>query len=200
LENFGEVIKNGPITCRIQRDTSFGHTRGARQSYFDDCFDETGTWARGENPERAFVRRFGTINGLATHDSVTVVGSCVGSSCRPARYSSAGASAGSSEPGTVHYSAPSETSYAVAGVPAAGTRSGAVFHMSGTSTASPQVAREFAIGYLRSDILRFETHVSATAHPQELLGSPIETANEADRARLGGRTLCQVSAGSDRAV
>jgi hypothetical protein len=157
LENIGEVMKHGPISCRIQRDTSFGHTRGARQSYFDDCFDETfdytGTWATGENPERAFVRRFGTINGLATHDSVTVVGGCVGSSGRPARYSSAGASAGSSEPGTVHYSAPSETSYAVAGVPAAGTRSGAVFHMSGTSTAAPQVARDFAVTYLRGAVL-----------------------------------------------
>jgi hypothetical protein len=193
LVNIGEVMKKGPISCRIQRDTSFGQTRGARQSYFDDCFDETfddtGTWAAGENPERAFVRRVGTINGLATHDSVTVVGGYVGSSGRPAPYSAVGASVGSFEPGTVHHSAPSETSYAVAGVPAAGTRSGVVFHMSGTSTAAPQVAREFAVGYLRSDGSRFEMHISAAAHSVELLRSPVEVDNEVDRSRLRRRLL-----------
>jgi hypothetical protein len=144
------ILACGPIACRIQRDINpFGYAVGARQSYFDDP-------AHGGDPRRpsrtgpgAFVQRYGTINGLATHDEVTVVGGYVGETLRPAFYSSAAevampemALAG------VHCVARSETNPAVLGVIGAGTRSGSVFRLSGTSTAAPQVARAMASAYL----------------------------------------------------
>jgi hypothetical protein len=194
LANIRSVMANGPMSCRIQRDNNpFGYAQGARQSYFDDAFDEsfdpTGQWATGDNPERAFVRRFGTLNGLATHDLVTVVGAFVESSKgpHPARYSSAGTTGGSFAPGTVHCSARSETSYAVPGVTAAGTRSGAVFHLSGTSTAAPQIARQLAVAYMTKGSSRSEVAVSGAAHLVQSLGRPVGE-NES-RVRLGERLL-----------
>lgn len=150
LTKLSEILACGPIACRIQRDINpFGYAVGARQSYFDDP-------AHGGDPRHpnrtgpgAFVQRYGTINGLATHDAVTVVGGYVGSTLRPAFYSSAAevaipevALAG------VHCAARSETNPAVLGVSGAGTRSGSVFRLSGTSTAAPQVARAMALAYL----------------------------------------------------
>ncbi|MGR6130526.1 hypothetical protein, partial [Paenibacillus sp. SER-28] len=66
---------------RIQRDDDpSDHPRGARQSYFDDPRDEPfgtdGALAKIDTLS-ASTRRFGTLNGLATHDRVTVVGGFV---------------------------------------------------------------------------------------------------------------------------
>jgi hypothetical protein len=150
LTKLTEILASGPIACRIQRDINpFGYAVGARQSYFDDP-------VHGGDPRRpnragpgAFVQRYGTINGLATHDAVTVVGGYVGSTLRPAFYSSA-AEVALSEAALagVHCVARSETNPAVLGVLGAGTRSGSVFRLSGTSTAAPQVARAMASAYL----------------------------------------------------
>ncbi|HEX8167375.1 MAG TPA: S8 family serine peptidase [Beijerinckiaceae bacterium] len=155
LENLGQVTGDGKtISCRIQRDHDpFGYSRGARQSYFhdllDERFDDKGQWTRRENPDEPFVRRLGTLNGLATHDAVTVVGGCIADSSEPAEYSSAGPDPSALlAVGTVHYSAPSETSRVLPGVVAGGTRSGSAFRLSGTSTAAPQVSRALAVAYL----------------------------------------------------
>jgi hypothetical protein len=173
LQNIGAVTQAGPISCRIQRDNDpFGYARGARQSYFDDHLDEPfeppGRRARGDNDKGVFVRRFGTLNGLATHDAVTVVGGCVAASEQPADYSSAGlADLDPGAPGSVHYSAPSETSSAIAAILAGGTRSGAVFRMAGTSTAAPQVSRRLAIGYLTASVRK--GIASNVSKPRDLL-------------------------------
>jgi len=154
LGNLHSAAQHGPITCRIQRDINpFGYALGARQSYFDDprdkAFDASGHRPLGDNPAGVFVRRFGTLNGLATHDAVAVVGGFVATSRTPALYSAAGSGTSlQSGPGRVHLSAPSDTSPALEGVLAAGTRSGAIARMSGTSMAAPQIARAAAIPYL----------------------------------------------------
>ncbi|CAM5200150.1 putative protein OS=Bosea thiooxidans OX=53254 GN=ARD30_24080 PE=4 SV=1 [Bosea thiooxidans] len=154
LGHLHDVVQHGPITCRIQRDINpFGYALGARQSYFDDpgdkAFDASGHRPLGDNPVGVFVRRFGSLNGLATHDAVTVVGGFVATSRSAALYSAAGRDAThQSASGRVHLSAPSDASSALEGVLAAGARSGAVFRMSGTSVAAPQVARAAAIAYL----------------------------------------------------
>ncbi|CAH1665847.1 conserved hypothetical protein [Hyphomicrobiales bacterium] len=148
------VARHGPITCRIQRDINpFGYALGARQSYFDDpgdeAFEASGHRPLGDNPAGVFVRRFGTLNGLATHDAVAVVGGFVADSRTPALYSAAGKYPTlPSGAGRVHVSAPADASSALEGVLAGGTRSGAVVRMSGTSMAAPQVARAAAIAYL----------------------------------------------------
>lgn len=98
--------------------------RARRQSYFDDRanrrFDDTGRFARQDIPA-ALVRRFGSLNGLATHDEVLVVGGYVGGSLRRdsnflvppvlAVYSSAGRDGLTGfGPGRVHCAAPSDQS------------------------------------------------------------------------------------------
>ena len=145
-----------PISCRILRDNDpFGYTRGGRQSYFDDPldprFNERGELSRVETKEPAFVKRFGTLNGIATHDKVCVVGGYYGNTGRATEYSSAGPKhSGSVLPsaGDVHASAISDDSTALRGVRSAGSRSGSGFRLSGTSVAAPKVARLSALGTL----------------------------------------------------
>lgn len=191
LQNIGEVSEARPISCRIQRDNDpFGYARGARQSYFDDRFDETfessGRRPKGDNDRGVFVRRFGTLNGLATHDAVTVVGGCVAASKQPADYSSAGSVAqAAGDPGSVHYSAPSETSSAIAGVLAGGTRSGAVFRMAGTSTAAPQFARRRAVEYLTTPAPPFGFRPSEPQTPELPSFTPTPGGDPISSARLG---------------
>ncbi len=153
LRPLGPATSIGPVSCRIQRDIDpFGYAYGARQSYFDDPldrpFDATGRRAVGENPDEAFVRRLGTLNGLATHDAATVVGGFVEGSRKPAAYASAGGRERGAGGARVHLSAPTEASPALGGMRAAGARSGASMRLSGTSTAAPQVARALAVAVL----------------------------------------------------
>lgn len=144
---------NGSIICRIQRDHDrMGTFRGARQSYFDDPDDEPFA-ASGEIATRdvARIRRYGSINGMATHPAFVVPGGYEQTSRKPAPYGSAGAlvaSPASGQPGHVRCSAPSDTSRVLHGRAGAGTRSGARVRLVGTSNAAPQVARAFARAYL----------------------------------------------------
>jgi hypothetical protein len=181
LENIRNALEAGAISCRIQRDNDpFGYARGARQSYFDDPldapFEASGRKARSDNTDGVFVRRFGTLNGLATHDAVTVVGGYVAASGRPADYSSAGSNAQTG--GSVHYSAPSETSSAIAGILAGGTRSGAVFRMAGTSAAAPQVSRELAVAYLTASVPKYFVPNVAEQEPSGRYGRRPMTAGD----------------------
>ncbi|HEV7322038.1 MAG TPA: hypothetical protein VGO04_25825 [Ensifer sp.] len=145
-----------PVGCRIQRDFDpFGYMKGARQSYFDDPLDERfgedGAPSRVENPPAAFVRRHGTLNGIATHGHVTVVSGHYGDSGRATEYGGCGRRripGSSAGPGDVRTSAVSDDSTAMRGVLAAGTRSGSVARLSGTSMAAPRLARELALQHL----------------------------------------------------
>lgn len=141
----------GPIHCRIHRDIDVGirHPIGARQSYFDDWrdkpFADDGSLAQSD-PPTSFVKRFGSLNGIATHDKTTLTAGFVQHTGQPASYSSAGDLAAVSA--RVLCSATSERSSLNRGTRAAGMRSGAVFSQSGTSTAAPQVARALARCFL----------------------------------------------------
>ncbi len=153
LRKTGGPALVAPVACRIHRDNDpYGYARGGRQSWFDDpaeeLFGEDGALARIENPPGIFVRRFGTLNGIATHDKVVVVAGYEGGSERAATYSSAGPmrSPGTTPgPGDVLISEMSDESPARPGMLGAGTRSGAVFRLSGTSVAAPQAARKLAL-------------------------------------------------------
>ena len=154
------------IECRIQRDTSYGQgNTGAQQSYFIDPlnerYDQMGKLATTDTVlQGARVRRFGSMNGMATSPATLVVG---GSSVRPeqaAVYSSAGATGwvvSHAQPDRdqmqvfgreVDISAASERSVFQPGIVAAGTRSGVTVAFQGTSTSAPQVARALAIALL----------------------------------------------------
>lgn len=150
LNNVENVYRSGPIACRVQRDESpFAYVRGAKQSYFDDPYDrnfEPSGRAATMDTAGAFVRRFGSINGLASHEEATVVGGFVSDSGRPASYSAAGQIHGSPlNAGNVHFSASSDTSPGLPGTLAAGTRSGATARLDGTSVAAPRVARALVL-------------------------------------------------------
>jgi hypothetical protein len=137
-------------------DTALGWPIGGRQSYFDDPeyvrFDRAGRYVELDDP-RSYVRRAGTLNGLATGARTVVVAGLRKSDRTVARYSAAGPIV--VNPGTPPFPIPrpgpdpdaaavSEDSPALRGILAAGTHSGAVVAMGGTSVAAPQVTRWIA--------------------------------------------------------
>ncbi|MGL4438428.1 MAG: hypothetical protein ACRCUE_04090 [Bosea sp. (in: a-proteobacteria)] len=160
LTRTGGAAPPRPVSCHIQRDSErFGYTRGGRQSYFDDLadarFTPDGAPSRIENPDHAFVRRYGTVNGLATHDQVTVVSSYFADTGRATDYGSAGPLASTTNvPGAVRFSMPADTSTALRGALAAGTRSGSAVRMSGTSMAAPLYARSLALALMAGNSAR----------------------------------------------
>lgn len=151
----------GGIQFWIQRDEDFGRAgTGARQSYFIDpknaLWDATGAYnAQDSVEDGAFVRRFGTLSGMATGDTTLRVAGHVHNSAAAARYSCAGAlrrntlSMVSVGP-QVAASGMSERSTAHWGVVAAGTRTGVQIALGGTSSAAPQVARALANLFLNN--------------------------------------------------
>ena len=141
-----------PVACRVLRDNDpYGYRRGGRQSSFEDPLDRRfgadGAPSRTENLEGAFVRRFGSVNGLATHDKVSVVSSFFADTGRATAYASAGPSPSSGH-GDVDVSVAGDCSTVLPGILAAGTRSGARVRMGGTSMAAPLYARLLALDAL----------------------------------------------------
>ncbi|WP_027546954.1 hypothetical protein [Bradyrhizobium sp. WSM2254] len=145
-----------PIYCWVQRAADPESLRsGSRQSYFDDPRNIRYT-RRGDLREvdtaGAFVRRFGSLNGIATGAKSLVVGGYrlgagLASSlkyARPSRYSSAGSREHGWLRRHVDCSSMSERSRALPGTIAAGVRSGSRSFVQGTSTAAPFVARQLA--------------------------------------------------------
>lgn len=145
-----------PIEFRIQRDERVQNPWvGALQGRFDDPRDRSfGSGGAPAQTDRnaVFTRRFGAINGFATHRAVCVVGGRDAATGAPALYSSAGdvraTPPDASTRGYVATSAPSDDSPALRGQRAAGLAGGAVARLVGVSAASPQLAREIAIAWL----------------------------------------------------
>ncbi len=186
LTRTGGAAPTGPVSCRIQRDNDpYGYVRGGKQSYFDVPDDERhtpdGAPTRIENPPRTFVRRFGSVNGLATHDQVTVVSSHYADTGRATEYASAGPlSPVPGAPGAVSVSMPADASTALRGSLAAGTRSGSAIRLSGTSMAAPLYARRVALAHLDS----------AIPLPQvQPLKAPVSQAEDAERPLRLGQAL-----------
>ncbi|MEM7425527.1 MAG: hypothetical protein AAF441_05495 [Pseudomonadota bacterium] len=161
----------GDVECWIQRDISYGSgNTGARQSYFDDP-DNMLYWKDGRpavyDSSKAYVRRFGSFNGMATGAAVLAVGGTVASNDEMADFSSAGPlrnPAGLESTiqvgRQVDCCAPSDLSPYNRGLPAAATRSGARVSLRGTSAASPQVARCLAQKFLTADLNRLHNNSS----------------------------------------
>jgi hypothetical protein len=144
------------IDAWIQRDdTAPGYRRRGRPSYFDDPryarFDDGGRWIESDThrlTRGSVVKRAGTLNAIATGRRPVVVGGFRRSDGAVAAYSAAGPLVG---PGRKPPSAhgpdallPSEDDPALTGLLAAGTRSGAVVGLRGTSAAAPLAARWLA--------------------------------------------------------
>ena len=187
-----------PIHCWIQRSTDPEILRsGSRQSYFDDLKDHRYT-VRGDLNEkdsnRALVRRFGSLNGLATERrSLDVAGYRLGAGlgstlkeARPSRYSSAGVLKEPWPQAQIACSSMSDRSRVVAGTIAAGVRSGSRSLVQGTSAAAPFVARKLATAFITAD----EETVGQAATDNYLalllpLGYVDNSSDEEIKARLG---------------
>ncbi|WGR90882.1 hypothetical protein MTX20_19685 [Bradyrhizobium sp. ISRA435] len=151
VENLGSPVT---VDAWVQRgDTPFGYPLWGRQSRFDDDdgqyhrFDHAGRLEE-EDIGASTIRRRGSLNALATEQRAIVIGGFRRSDCRPSRYSGAGPV--STPPATLpprngpDAAAVADDSVALHGVLAAGTRTGSVVAMDGTSIAAPQVTRLIA--------------------------------------------------------
>ena len=135
------------IDAWIQRDdTPFGYPRRARQSRFEDpeyeYRDNAGRAVQVDN--HSYIKRAGTINALATAAEAIVLGGYRRLDGKPAEYSASGAR--KTLHGGVLIRSPdamtvSDDSPAFDGLLAAGSRSGSVAAINGTSVAAPQITR-----------------------------------------------------------
>ena len=141
----------------VQRgDTPFGYPLWGRQSKFDDNdyqrFDIAGRPQRKIGPDPSIgpssIRRRNSINALATEQRAVVIGGFRRSDHRPSRYSGAGPVAtplNIPPPRTgPDAAAVADNSAALHGLLGAGTRTGSVVAMNGTSVAAPQITRLIA--------------------------------------------------------
>lgn len=132
-------------------DTPGGRRAKGRQSYFDDPaykrYEANGRPKEFDGPPPvSYVQRTGTLSGIATGSTTTVVGSY---RCDPdmnARTAAAYSSEGSAFPIPVmpDWGAPAEDAYSCPGALGAGTRAASRVAMNGTSAAAPQLTRIFA--------------------------------------------------------
>jgi hypothetical protein len=136
-------------------DTLSGRRAKGRQSYFDDPtytrFDRT-TRPCDFDPTGAAsdVKRFQTLSGIATGKKTRVIGGYRNSDLYPAFYSSHGTRMLGGAPVGPAWLTCCDESDVLPGVHAAGTRSGSVVAMNGTSAAAPQAARWIATEWLRT--------------------------------------------------
>ena len=139
----------------IERDdTAYGYRVKGRQSYFDDPYYEIvddGTMMphRFDPNTDSTTKRAGTLNGIATGNETIIVGAMYRKEQTVTDYSACG-------PVTIAAGQPSPTrngpdmltiaddSRVHAGIAGAGTRSGSVVFLNGTSVAAPRVARAVA--------------------------------------------------------
>ncbi len=145
---------NAEVHAYVARsDPNMDVRSGARRSYFvDPEWERTRSAAAGctrndgeFDKAGSLIHREGTLNGIATASvpSVHVAGGYILSNGRKSSYSSAGPARKGSRAGP-DFVLPCDESYALGGIRAGGNRSGAVFRLTGTSVAAPQLARYVA--------------------------------------------------------
>jgi hypothetical protein len=146
IQNIGPEAS---IDAWIQRnDTPFGWPILGRQSRFDDPnyvrFDSTGKEREDDDPT-SYVKRAGSINALATGQEPPVIGGFRRSDYGASSYSGAGPIV--RVPGVPAWrdgpdaTAVADDSVVLRGILAAGTRTGSIMALDGTSVAAPQVTR-----------------------------------------------------------
>jgi hypothetical protein len=151
LEN--SSLKSGEaVHARIRRDEPpYGYPRRGRQSYFDDPvyerYDSAGRPVEEDNA--SIVKRVGSMNALATGEAPSVIGGVLRKELRPAPYSAGGPVTRRAGTAPAPRQGPDalavcDDSAVHAGVLAAGTRSGSVVAMNGTSVAAPMITRWIA--------------------------------------------------------
>jgi hypothetical protein len=134
-------------------DTLSGRRAKGRQSYFDDpayprFAPNTRPYDFDPPTSTSYVRRIQTLSGIATGDKTRIIGGFRDSDGYPARYSSHGMRRVGGVLKGPDWLECSEESDVLRGLLAAGTRSGSVAVMNGTSVAAPQATRWIAQAWL----------------------------------------------------
>jgi hypothetical protein len=169
----------GALEAWIQwDDRPRGYPRSGRQSYFDDpCYKRFDDISGRELQEddghgQSVVQRAGSMNAIATGSKTVVVGGFRRKELLVADYSSGGPTACIDITGELPRMGPdaltvSEASTVHRGVLAAGTRSGSVAAMNGTSVAAPQIARLLIEQLIGGEFLLGRDNVKQVAANQE---------------------------------
>jgi hypothetical protein len=178
----------------VQRDDSlYGFDLRGRQSYFDDP-----GYARFDNEGRdneaddlmCPVRRASTISAIATGRQPVVLGGFLRKEMKIAKYSSAGPITPFQanpvpDPYRPDAIVPTDDTLVHYGLLAAGSRSGSVVALNGTSVAAPQIARKIADDLAAGgNGNRATVEGWVTVHPTSPAPPPI-----ADRSGAGGIDL-----------
>jgi hypothetical protein len=148
------IAANATVHAYVARtDPNMNVFTGAKRSYFvDPNWEQTRsaqancTRTNGEfDKTGSLIHRDGTLNGIATAEDtgVHVAGGDIVADGRKSPYSSAGPARHGPRVGP-DFVLPGDESYALEGIRAGGTRSGGVIRLTGTSVASPQLARQVA--------------------------------------------------------
>lgn len=154
-----QIATDEAVQVWIERDDTLpGFRRGGRQPYFNNGnyvrFDKYGAPLAVDPPGTdSLIRRAGTLSGFACGPSPLVIGALVQSNGDMSDYSAAGpitpprnapvADAYRTGPDA---SARADDSLVLQGVISAGSRSGSMVRLNGTSVAAPRVARFTANG------------------------------------------------------
>jgi hypothetical protein len=152
LENQA-LAPNEVVHAWIERDdTPYGYPLRGRQSYFDEVchqrFDHAGRDVETDDPACP-VTRAGLINSIATGGHPIVMGALLRKEMVVAKYSAGGpilarCGGGAADPYRPDAVTVGEDSRVHRGILAAGSRSGSVAAMGGTSVAAPQITRWIA--------------------------------------------------------
>ncbi|PJI84443.1 subtilase family protein [Yoonia maricola] len=147
-----QIAPDEDVQVWVERDDTLpGFRRGGRQPYFNNAnyerFDKYGAPLAVDPPGTdSLIRRAGTLSGFACGPSPLVIGALVQSNGKMSDYSAAGPiTPPRGEP--VAYrdgpdaSARGDDSPVLLGVLSAGSRSGSMVRLNGTSVAAPRVAR-----------------------------------------------------------
>jgi hypothetical protein len=168
----------------VQRDnTPSGYPRRGRQSYFDDRdaydFDER-TRNYTKPGEASSLDRSDTLSAIATGKGTVVVGAAKTTTeeqrFEPADYSASGPSRTRTNP---DYSALADVGPGRQGILAAGTYSGSVVAMNGTSVAAPQVVRHLA-NQMRPTHVLIDAGAAEQPHPDT-----VDISDAEQQKRLG---------------
>jgi hypothetical protein len=152
LKDLG-LSSHGAVEAWVQRDDApVGYPRRGRQSYFDaPCYEVYGHDGDPleEDDPACPVKRAGSINAIATGKEAIVIGGLLRKELRPPDYSAGGPITTPVGAVSPHRRGPdaltvSDDSTVQSGVLAAGTRSGSVVAMNGTSVAAPLITRWIA--------------------------------------------------------
>ena len=157
------------VALYVQRDdTPAGYRLKGRQSYFDhpSAYEHDLQTGNYESLVACPITHTGTLSAIGTGKATVLVGGALDSDqVEPAVYASSGPTPGRAGP---DFSCVSDQGHAHLGVLAAGTLTGSMVALRGSSVAAPQLARRLAD--LATDMLALRRQCQAEEQPHPQLG------------------------------